>query len=148
MALFMSLISRIKVNSIAIFIAVLFALISLVFAGVALYQHLGYYFLPDVAALLTAMAFLVLALTALLAAKLFALQEKNKPVARREPLLDKLAMLEAGLQQSVDPAIREWIVKHPGRSITLTVLAGTLIGSNAEARNLIKQFVDRHLGEN
>lgn len=148
MALIMSLLSRIKVNSIAIAIAVLFALIALVFAGFALYQHLSYYFLPDVAALLTAMAFLVLALLALLAAKLFALKEKNKPVASPEPLLDKLAMLEAGLQQSVDPAIREWIVKHPGRSITMTVLAGTLIGSNAEARKLIKQFVDRHLGEN
>ncbi len=148
MALFMSLLSRIKVNSIAIAIAVLFALFSLVFAGIALYQYLGYHFLPDIAALLTAMAFLVLALSVLLAAKLFALQEKNKPLASREPLLDKLAMFEAGLQQSVDPAIREWIVKHPGRSITLTVLAGTLIGSNAEARNLIKQFVNRHLGEN
>ena len=148
MALFMSLLSRIKVNSIAIAIAVLFALIALVFAGIALYQHLGHYFLPDVAALLTAMAFLVLALLALLAAKLFALKEKSKPVASPEPLLDKLAMLEAGLQQSVDPAIRQWIVKHPGRSITMTVLAGTLIGSNAEARKLIKQFVDRHLGEN
>lgn len=148
MALIMSLLSRIKVNSIAIAIAVLFALIALVFAGIALYQHLGYYFLPDVAALLTAMAFLVLALLALLAAKLFSMKEKGKPVASREPLQDKLAMLEAGLQQSVDPAIREWIVKHPGRSITLTVLAGTLIGSNAEARKLIKQFVDRHLDEN
>ena len=57
-------------------------------------------------------------------------------------------MVEAALQQSVDPAIRDWIVKHPSRSLTLTVLAGALIGSNADARKLVKQFLDRHLGSN
>lgn len=142
----MSLLSRIKVNSIAIAVAVLFALLALVFTGIALYHHLGEYFLADIAALLTAATFLVLALLALLAAKLFALQEKNKPVIGNDSLHSKLAMLEAGLQQSVDPAIRQWIVNHPGRSLTLTVLAGTLIGSNADARKLVKQFVDRYIG--
>lgn len=146
MALFMSLLARIKVNSIAIVIAVLFAVLALVFAGIALYQHLGQYFLPDVAALLTAMVFLFLALLALLAAKLFALQEKSKPRVAKDSLHSKLALLEASLQQSVDPTIRQWIIDHPGRSMTLTILAGTLLGSNAESRKLIKQFVDRHLG--
>ena len=126
----------------------LFALLALGFAGIALYQHLGLYFLPDVAALLTAMAFLLLALLALLAAKLLSLQDKNTPASAGDSLHNKLAMVEAALQQTVDPAIRDWIVKHPGRSLTLTVLAGTLIGSNADARKLIKQFVDRHLGSN
>ncbi len=145
----MSLRSRIKINSIAIAIAVLFALFALGFAGIALYQHLGLYFLPDVAALLTAMVFLLLALLALLAAKLFALQDKNNPAAPAgDSLHNNLAMVEAALQQTIDPAIRDWIVKHPGRSLTLTVLAGALIGSNADARKLVKQFVDRHLGSN
>lgn len=142
----MNLLSRIKVNSIVIVIAVLFALLAIVFAGIALYQHLGLYFLPDIAALLTAVAFLVLALLALLAAKLVSMQGKNKPQASSESLHEKLTMLELSLQQSVDPAIRNWIIKHPGRSLTLTVLAGTLIGSNADARKLVKQFLDRHLG--
>lgn len=142
----MSLRSRIKINGIAIAIAVLFALLALGFAGIALYQHLGLYFLPDIAALLTAMVFLLLALLALLAAKLFAMQDKNKPVPAGDSLQNKLAMVEAALQQSIDPTIRDWIVKHPGRSLTLTVLAGALIGSNADARKLVKQFVDRHLG--
>ncbi|MDT8310454.1 MAG: phage holin family protein [Methylophaga sp.] len=142
----MSLLSRIKVNSIAIVIAVLFALLAIMFAGIALYQHLGLYFLPDIAALFTAAAFLVLALIALLAAKLNSRQKKNKPLASSDSLQEKLTMLELSLQQSVDPAIRNWIIKHPGRSLTLTVLAGTLIGSNADARKLVKQFLDRHLG--
>lgn len=142
----MSLLSRIKVNSIAIAIAVLFALLAIVFGGIALYQHLGLYFLPDIAALLTAIAFLVLSLLALLAARLVSMQQKNKPQASSDSLHEKLTMLELSLQQSVDPAIRNWIIKHPGRSLTLTVLAGTLIGSNADARKLVKQFLDRHLG--
>lgn len=141
----MSLRARLKVNSIAIVIAVLFALLALAFAGIALYQHLGQYFLPDVAALLTAAVFLLLAMLALLAAKLFTIQHKQKTSLSSTSVQDTLNLLEAGLQQSIDPAIRDWIIKHPGRSLTLTVLAGTLIGSNAEARKLIKQFVDRHL---
>ncbi len=143
----MSLLSRIKVNSIAIAIAVLFALLALVFAGIALYQHLSLYFLPDIAALLTAAVFLVLAILALLSAKLFVMQEKSKPpVASSASLHEKLTMLELSLQQSVEPEIRNWIIRHPGRSLTLTILAGTLIGSNADSRKLVKQFLDRHLG--
>ncbi|HET8808514.1 MAG TPA: hypothetical protein VFM76_09050 [Methylophaga sp.] len=143
----MSIFSRIKVNSIAVVIAVLFALLALVFAGIALYQHLSLYFLSDIAALLTAVAFLILALLALLTAKLFVMQEKNKPsLAGSDSLQEKLTLLEFTLQQSVDPAIRDWIIRHPGRTLTLTVLAGTLIGSNADARKLVKQFLDRHLG--
>ncbi len=67
----------------------------------------------------------VIAVQALLTAKLFVRQQKSKPVA-----------------------IREWIPKHPGRSIILTSLAGALIGINDEACKMIKQFADRHLGEN
>lgn len=142
----MSLRTRLKVNGIAIAIAVLFALLALGFAGVALYQHLNQYFMPDVAALLTAMVYLFLALLALITAKVFAMQDKQQPAISPGKAQQTLSALEAGLQQSVDPAIRDWIVKHPGRSLTLTVLAGTLIGSNADARKLIKQFVDRHFG--
>jgi putative Ca2+/H+ antiporter (TMEM165/GDT1 family) len=145
-AIIMSLRTRLKVNSIAIAVAVLFALIAVVFAGVALYLHVSQYFTPDIAALLTALTFVFLALLALLAAKLFSMKNKSKPARESNDSMQQvLTLLEAGMQQSIDPAISDWIVKHPGRSLTLAALAGTLLGSNADARKLIKQFVDRQL---
>ncbi|AFJ03184.1 Protein of unknown function (DUF1469) [Methylophaga frappieri] len=138
------LIAKLKVNGIAIAIAVVFSLMAVGFAGLALYYWLNVHFLPDVAALLTALIFVLLALMTLLIAKLVNRGDTVSTPSSSD-WQTKLAAMEQGLQQHVDPRVSDWVKRHPGRSMTLCVLAGTLIGSNEEARRLIKNVVDDFL---
>lgn len=141
----MSLRYRLKIQSIAIAIALVFFLIALSFCAVALFYNFSQYFSVDVSALLTAAVYLILVLIALSFARLFSLLDRRQcgPLHRTK----RHNPLEAALQDSLDPEIRDWVKQNPGRSLTLTLLAGMVLGSSNDARDLLKKYCERYFNE-
>lgn len=141
----MSLRYRLKIQGIAIAIALVFFLIALSFSSVALFYNFSQYFSADVSALLTAAVYLILALLVLSFARLFSLLDRRRCRSLRRT--KRHNPLEAALQDSLDPEIRNWVKKNPGRSITLTLLAGMVLGSSNDARDLLKKYCERYFNE-
>lgn len=142
----MGLRARFKINTVAIGIACVFVLLALGFSGLALFYFLASYLSPDTAALLTAALYLLLAIIILIFARLFSIYDRRH--SRLSYNNAKSNPLEEALQQSFDPAIRDWVKQHPGRGVTLTLLVGVVLGSSDDARELLKQYVDRHFNDN
>lgn len=138
----MSVIARTKVNAVALILAAVFVLFAIGFAGVALYQLFAMLFLPDVAALLTAAVFLLIAMLVLIAARVYAALDKRPPPRRRSSADN----LEDVLSRSVDPEIARFVKKHPGSSLAVTLFAGILAGYNRDSRQAIAQFCRDFLG--
>ncbi len=142
----MGLRARFKVNTVAIGIAAVFSLLALGFGGLAAFYFFFSYFSPELAALLTAAIYLLLAIIVLIFAQLFSIYDRrrnrfSRTDGTRNPL-------EETLQKPFDPEIRNWVKQHPGRSVTLTLLAGVVLGSSDDVRDLLKKYCDRHFNDN
>lgn len=138
----MSVIARTKVSVIALTLAGIFMLFAIGFAGVALYQLFAMLFLPDVAALLTAAIFLLIAILVLIAAKIYSAVDKRstpRPSGRTQNL-------EEVLNRSVDPEIARWVKQHPGSSLGVSLFAGILAGYNRDSRQAIAAFCKDFFG--
>lgn len=142
----MGLRARFKVNTIAIGVAAVFFLLALGFAGLAMFYFFSSYFSLDLAALLTAAIYLLLALIVLIFAQLFSIYDRRRSQLSRND--NSISPLEESLQKPFDPAIRDWVKQHPGRSVTLTLLAGVVLGSSDDLRDALKKYYDRHLNDN
>ncbi len=138
----MSVIARTKVSIIALILASVFMLFAIGFAGVALYQLFAMLFLPDVAALLTAAVFLLIAILVLIAARIYAMVDKRPP-PRAQSTADNL---EDVLSRSVDPELARYVKEHPGGSLAVSLFAGVLAGYNRDSRQAIAQFCQRFFG--
>lgn len=141
----MGLRARFKINMIAICSAMVLSFMALGFAGVALFYFFSSSFSPDAAALLTAAVYLLMAIIILIFATLFSSYDRRHGHTLRSKT--PANPLEEALQESFDPVIRDWVKQHPGRSVTLTLLAGVVLGSSGEARELLKKCYDRQLND-
>lgn len=127
--------SRLRVNTLASVSAVLLSLFALGFAGVAAYLGLSAYYGAEMAAWLTAVIYLLLAVLVLIVAKIVTRLKTNRVAEQKcQPEQD----FELILEKLSDSGLLEVIKKHPGKSIVTTLAAGALVGYSSEVRSLLK----------
>lgn len=127
--------AKLRVTTLASILASLFGLFAIGFAGLGTYSWMTRHMAPDMAAMLTALLFLSLAIIVLLTAKLMTRQPKacaddtaTQPEQEFQQLLD--ALTETGLMDVIQ--------KHPGKSAAVTLGAGMLVGYSPKFRRLLK----------
>jgi hypothetical protein len=146
----MSLFSRIQITTLAYALAIIMGLFALGFAGVAGYTALNDFFEPQLAALLTAIAYLLLALLILAVAKILNRPAEKASLRYRDgqtsstQQADELQMI---LEKLSDPVLADLIKKHPGKSLATTLAAGVIFGYSQEARTIVKSAFKQYFDE-
>lgn len=133
-------------KTVAIFMASLLAVFALGFVGFALYLTLLGLYLPNIAALLTAVIFVSIAIILLLVTKLVTKADKQAlPPANRKLPAD-VDEIENILHSIVDPAIGQWVKRNPIKSVIATLVAGIVVGKNEDiqsaAKSVLRRFLD------
>ncbi len=147
----MSLFSRIQITTIASALAIILGLFASGFAGMAGYIALQEFFEPPLAALLTAIAYLLVALIILAIAKVLNRTADNTPSRNRDGRdnsPEQVDELQAILERFSDPLLADLIKKHPGKSLATTLAAGVVFGYSQEARTAVKSAIKQYLDEN
>jgi hypothetical protein len=147
----MSLFSRIQVTTLAFALAIILGLFAIGFAGVAGYIALQAYFDTPLAALLTAIAYLLVALIILAIVKVLNRTSERAPSRYsegREHNNQHTDELNALLEKLSDPLLVDVIKKHPGKSLVTTLAAGVLFGYSREARSVVKSAFKQYFDEN
>ncbi len=136
---------RIQVHTVAYAVAVILGICAIAFAGLAGYLALSERFAPDTAALLTAAGFIVTALVVIAIARLITWYGRRRRLERRQQR--SADNLEHLLQNSVDPAIADWIKRNPGSALAVTLLAGVAAGYSDTARGVFKDLYSRYFSD-
>lgn len=131
--------SRVKINTAALIIAFLLGMLSLGFAGVAVYFTLLNHYPAHIAALITASMHALAALLVLLVTRLVTARNRAAPASppKKPQGIDDLENLLAAL---VSPELGKLIKQHPGKSVLITLLAGLAVGCNDETRSAAKKM--------
>ncbi len=129
--------SRLQYSTIAVMLTLITGFLALVFVGVAVYLALAEHFPSSLAALITAGSYLALGL--LVTGVAILINKPPRPASGNtaERPSDEVEALSRCLE---NPALADYIKKHPGRSIATTLIAGVLVGYSDEARALLKSF--------
>lgn len=146
----MSLFSRIQVTTLAFALAIILGLFAIGFAGIAGYIALQAYFDMPLAALLTAIAYLLVALIILAVVKVLNRTSDKAPSRNREGReynSQQAEELTALLEKLSDPVLVDVIKKHPGKSLATTLAAGVLFGYSQEARSVVKSAFKQYFDE-
>lgn len=138
---------RVQMKTVAIVVAALLAVFALGFVGFALYLTLLGQYLPNIAALLTAVIFVSAAIITLLLTKLFNKVDKQQsPAANRNKLPENVDEVEHLLHSVIDPALGQWVKRNPAKSVIATLVAGVVVGTNDDiqksAKNALKRFFE------
>ncbi len=129
--------SRLQYSTIAVVLTLMIGFLALVFVGVAVFLVLAEHYPSSLAALITAGSYLALGL--LVTGLAILINKPPRPVPRKtiEQPADEVEALTQCLQ---NPALAEYIKKHPGKSLATTLIAGVVVGYSDEARALLKSF--------
>ncbi len=136
--------AKFRITTLATILTTLLGLFALGFAGLAVYTWLSNEMASEIAAMLTALLFLSLAIIVMLVAKFMTRQPEvsaNEPTTQPEQefqqLLDVLS--ETGLMDVIET--------HPGKSAAVTLGAGLLVGYSPKVRRLLKAASQELLGD-
>jgi large-conductance mechanosensitive channel len=146
----MSLFSRIQLTTLAFALASILGLFAIGFAGIAGYEALQMHFDTPLAALLTAIAYLLIALIILAVVKVLNRTSSRAPTHLREGSENNTQQVEeltAILEKLSDPVLADVIKKHPGKSLAATLAAGVIFGYSQEARSLVKSAYKQYFDE-
>ncbi len=135
---------KIQIRTLAYTSIAVLSVCAIVFFGIAGYFVLTEYHSPAMAALLTAMGFLLVALAVFIAARLIT-RRRNKNRSRRPQPADEL---EAALAASIEPVIGDWIRRNPGSATAVGLLLGVAAGYSDSVRRVLqdayKRYTDEH----
>lgn len=93
---------------------------------------------PPLAALLVAIALLLLAVAVLWGVRRAAARNRARHDAGRDDALDDL---EGALGKYADPALREWVRRHPLRGTSTGLLLGIAAGYSRSTRRLLRDIL-------
>lgn len=139
--------TRVQMKTVTIVVAGLLAIFALGFVGYALYLTLLGLYLPNIAALLTAVIYVSAAIILLLATKLFYKVDKqaSPPASRKLP--ENVDEVENILHSVLDPALGQWVKRNPTKSVIATLVAGFVVGTNEDIQNAAKSAIRRFLDD-
>lgn len=138
---------RVQMKTVAIAMASLLAVFALGFVGFALYLTLLGLYLPNIAALLTAVIFVSAAIILLLFTKLFNKVDKQQAPAAKRKLPENVDEVENILHSVLDPALGQWVKRNPTKSVIATLVAGVVVGTNEDIQNAAKTALKRFLDD-
>jgi len=139
--------SRVQINTIALSVAVLLGIFALGFAGFAVYLDLLTYYPPNIAAVITAGGYALMAILVILIAKFAVYRTKVASPSIQKSSSPDIDDLENVLQAVITPALAKMVHQHPGKSVAATLLAGLVVGYNEETRNAAKNVFKRFFEE-
>lgn len=139
--------SRVQVKTLAVTVAGLLCVFALGFAGFAIYLSLLGEFFPHIAAMMTALIYILAAIIVLLGSKLFSKVDKQPAATSRKKLPENVDEIEGVLQRVVDPAIGQWVKNNPTKSVIATLVAGVVFGTNDDLQNSAKSAVKRFMND-
>ncbi|MTI63053.1 phage holin family protein [Methylophaga sp.] len=129
--------SRLQLSTIAITLTMMIGFLALGFVGMAVFLVLAEHFPSSLAALITAGSYLALGL--LVTGVAILINKPSHPASSRSA--ERPADEVEALTQCLDnPALADFIKKHPGTSLVTTLVAGVVVGYSDEARALLKSF--------
>jgi len=129
--------SRLQYSTIAVMLTLMIGFLALVFVGVAVFLVLAEHFPSSLAALITAGSYLALGLLVTGVAILINKPPRPAPSNSTERPSDEVEALTQCLE---NPALADYIKKHPGKSLATTLIAGVVVGYSEEARALLKSL--------
>lgn len=129
--------SRLQYSTIAVILTLMIGFLALVFVGVAVYMSLAAHFPSHLAALITAGSYLGLGLLVTGVAILINKPPRPATSTAEDRPSDEVEALTRCLE---NPALADYIKKHPGKSLATTLIAGVVVGYSDEARALLKSF--------
>lgn len=139
--------SRVQINTVALTVATLLGIFALGFAGFAVYLTLLAGYPANIAAVVTAGGYAVVAILVMLIAKIAVYRTKVASGNTQPSKTPDVDDLENVLQAVITPAISKVIHQHPGKSVVATLLAGLVVGYNDDTRNAAKNVLKRFFEE-
>lgn len=137
---------RIQMKTAAIFMASLLAVFALGFVGFSLYLTLLGFYLPNIAALLTAVIFVSVAIILLFVTKLVTKADKQALPPANRKLPEDVDEIENILHSIVDPTVGQWVKRNPMKSVIVTLIAGIVVGKDegiqSAAKSAWRRFLD------
>ncbi|WP_438969674.1 hypothetical protein [Methylophaga sp.] len=130
--------SRLQLSTVSIIMTLLLSFFALGFAGVAEFIALAAVFETSVAAVITALSYVILALLLLIVTNSINREQKNKQ-SKKIPDSSQQEV-DAFLESLTNPALAQLIKQHPAKTMIATVAAGVVVGYSAEAREMLKAF--------
>lgn len=140
--------SRVQINTVALSISTLLGIFALGFAGFAVYLALLVHYPPNIAAVLTAAGYTLLAVLVMLIAKFAVYRTRVASSGMQKSSTADADELENALQAVISPALSKIIHQHPGKSVIATLLAGVVVGYNDETRDAAKNVFKRFFEDN
>lgn len=138
---------RIQINTVALAIATLLGIFALGFVGFAAYLSLLVHYPPNLAAVLTAGGYVLVAILVMVIAKFAVYRTKVASPSIQKANTPDVDDLENILQAVITPAVSKMIHQHPGKSVMATLLAGLVVGYNEDTRNAAKNVFKRFFEE-
>lgn len=139
--------SIIQINTVSVAVAILLGIFALGFAGFAVYLALLIHYPPNIAAVITAGGYALMALLVLLIAKFAVYRTKQASPGIQKSSKPNVDDLENVLQSIITPALSKFVHQNPGKSVLATLLAGVVVGYNEETRNTAKDLFKRFFEE-